>query len=205
MATIRICHSATTNGEPKFESSISIPQRLSTLHDPSKNAPFLTMIYLISRCLVSTLHTGSGIFSCLSRTPCRLQAALPRSRDQKCGFMCPTILHNTFSSLTLASKSPRFEQDLLLSRCSLSADEANLGRLRQQMSILWGNLEELKGAVTSHSPGIDQSDPWESKLSNVPFECCIEEYGQELDPEDIAGATPDEFVRIFQMTKTTIT
>ncbi|KAF7194474.1 Protection of telomeres protein 1 [Pseudocercospora fuligena] len=44
-----------------------------------------------------------------------------------------------------------------------------LARVREKMFILWGNLEETGGV---------------GQVSNTPFECCIQEYGVELDDYD---------------------
>ena len=92
--------------------------------------------------------------------------------------------------------------------CSLRQDETNLSRLKIQLSTLWGNLEEIKtkAAMLDDEPQLDgvMSDPWNGQLSNVPFECCIEEYGQMLDPEDRHDTSSEDFIRLFQMTNTSI-
>ncbi|KXS97459.1 hypothetical protein AC578_7355 [Pseudocercospora eumusae] len=44
-----------------------------------------------------------------------------------------------------------------------------LARVREKMFILWGNLEETGGV---------------GQVRNIPFECCIQEYGVELDDHD---------------------
>ncbi|KAF2161297.1 hypothetical protein M409DRAFT_28336 [Zasmidium cellare ATCC 36951] len=50
----------------------------------------------------------------------------------------------------------------------LRAEPRLLAKLREKMFVLWGNLEEGGG----------------EGLSNLPFECCIQEYGIEMDEED---------------------
>ncbi|KAI5207377.1 hypothetical protein E4T39_01856 [Aureobasidium subglaciale] len=72
----------------------------------------------------------------------------------------------------------------------LRHETQTLAQLREQMAILWGNLEELKADATAkHQPyPPDPSDPsvvaGGMKLSNLPFHCCVEEYAQELDEAD---------------------
>lgn len=65
-----------------------------------------------------------------------------------------------------------------------------LRRLREKLFVLWGNLQEKK--------------PWED-LSNVPFECCIQEYGieEELDDRKKDPATLG-WRRMYGMFGTTI-
>lgn len=67
-----------------------------------------------------------------------------------------------------------------------------MAKLREQMSILWGDLEELKTAASLKQQPFPSSEGVSAQdmgLSNMPFFCCIQEYGQELDEED----RPDEF------------
>ncbi|KAK4630985.1 Protection of telomeres protein 1 [Fulvia fulva] len=64
-----------------------------------------------------------------------------------------------------------------------------LAQLREKMFLLWGNLEESGG----------------ESLSNSPFECCICEYGTELDNDDPAkDDAPLGWQRMFGMFGTTI-
>ena len=69
------------------------------------------------------------------------------------------------------------------------------------MAILWGNLEELKIAAREKDQAYPSEDPAASSgLSNLPFECCIREYAQELDAED--NETEDgeaAYVRLYGM------
>ena len=55
----------------------------------------------------------------------------------------------------------------------LRNDHQLLARLREQLCILWGNLEEK---------ATDEA------VSNRPFECCLMEYGVEMDDDDPAKA-----------------
>lgn len=75
---------------------------------------------------------------------------------------------------------------------SLRSNTQTMAKLREQMSILWGNLEELKVAASLKQqpfPPLEAVSNQHMGLSNMPFYCCIQEYGQELDEED----RPDEF------------
>jgi len=81
-----------------------------------------------------------------------------------------------------------------------------MAKLREQMAILWGNLEELKVAASLKQqpfPSSGTASAHDMGLSNLPFYCCIEEYGQELDEED----RPDEFTAyttLYALAKTRI-
>lgn len=71
----------------------------------------------------------------------------------------------------------------------LRHDRKLLARLREKMFLLWGNLEENGG----------------ENLSNPPFECCIYEYGIELDMDDPArDNAPSGWQRMYGMFGTTI-
>jgi protection-of-telomeres protein 1 len=72
---------------------------------------------------------------------------------------------------------------------SLRRDPQTLAKVREQMAILWGNLEELKVAASQNQQPFPSREGSHMGLSNLPFYCCIKEYGQELDEED----RPDEF------------
>ncbi|GAM89063.1 hypothetical protein ANO11243_070970 [Dothideomycetidae sp. 11243] len=85
----------------------------------------------------------------------------------------------------------------------------SLNQLAQSIDILCGNLRELKDEQLAGSAA-DQTEPsadpdaWSGKLSNIPFECCIQEYGQQLDAEDMAPGDETTWTRIFAMFETTI-
>ncbi|KAI7500267.1 hypothetical protein KC367_g3785 [Hortaea werneckii] len=65
-----------------------------------------------------------------------------------------------------------------------------LAKLRERLCILWGNLEE-KGP--------------DEPISNRPFECCVLEYGQEMDDEDEEKAlVPMGWKRLHRLVGTTI-
>lgn len=67
---------------------------------------------------------------------------------------------------------------------------ALLASVKHQLSILWGNLEERgKGEA----------------ISNVPFECCLFEYGVQMDEDDPERASqPMGWLRMFGLFGTTI-
>ena len=79
--------------------------------------------------------------------------------------------------------------------------------LREKLAILWGNLEERKleafQANTPYPPtagnagDISRTNTVDLSLSNLPFECCIREYGQELVEED--DAETSKWIQIFGM------
>ncbi|KAK5698942.1 hypothetical protein LTR97_006591 [Elasticomyces elasticus] len=72
----------------------------------------------------------------------------------------------------------------------LRSNSQMLAKLREKMCILWGNLEEKTEVEVA---------------SNRPFECCIQEYGIELDDEDPEKADmPLGFKKLFRMFGTTI-
>lgn len=71
----------------------------------------------------------------------------------------------------------------------LRRDSTLLKKLREKMFILWGNLEESGG----------------QGLSNLPFECCIQEYGIEMDEDDPArGKATLGWKRMYSMFGVTI-
>jgi hypothetical protein len=72
----------------------------------------------------------------------------------------------------------------------LRANQALLSKVKQQLFLLWGNLEEKKE---------------DEVVSNRPFECCLMEYGIEMDDEDPEKATtPFGYKRVYAMSSTTI-
>ncbi|KAJ9618961.1 hypothetical protein H2203_008777 [Taxawa tesnikishii (nom. ined.)] len=93
----------------------------------------------------------------------------------------------------------------------ISNDSAKLQALRDKLFVLWGDLEEKKSEAQSR--GLPSSLPGEvireDMLSghapdNVPFECCIREYGQQVDPEDMSEDTLMGWIRIFEIFETRI-
>lgn len=73
----------------------------------------------------------------------------------------------------------------------LRTDKALLAKVKQQMFLLWGNLEEEKE---------------DEEVSNRPFECCLMEYGIEMDDDDPdKKKTPFGYRRFYAMFGTTIT
>ncbi|KAG6096848.1 hypothetical protein E4U31_005294 [Claviceps sp. LM219 group G6] len=102
---------------------------------------------------------------------------------------------------------------LNLDATDLRHDDATLGRLRQRMFILWGDLEEHKAQAqnrtlqtkpyTKVGPPADSDDEAEDAVeqgsvvhavSNRPFGCCIRQYGVRQDArrveEDSGGPAP---------------
>lgn len=72
----------------------------------------------------------------------------------------------------------------------LQSNPQLLAKLREKLFTLWGNLEEK-----------DADTP----LSNRPFECCIGEYGVEMDDDDPEKAdVPFGWKRLYRMFETTI-
>ena len=72
----------------------------------------------------------------------------------------------------------------------LRTDAALLAKVRQQLFVLWGNLEEKKD---------------DEAVSNLPFECCLMEYGIEMDDDDPDKAkAPMGYSRQYAMFGTTI-
>lgn len=86
--------------------------------------------------------------------------------------------------------------------CDLRTDTNALGKLRERLSLLWGNLEQLKAEKRKRAeatkarkkakqPPLDSSDaegtstqpqgsapqPNNLELDNQPFACCIRQYG----------------------------
>ncbi|KAK4505694.1 hypothetical protein PRZ48_003659 [Zasmidium cellare] len=70
----------------------------------------------------------------------------------------------------------------------LRAEPRLLAKLREKMFVLWGNLEENGG----------------EGLSNLPFECCIQEYGVEMDEDDTAKKETLGWQRMYSMFGVTI-
>ena len=72
----------------------------------------------------------------------------------------------------------------------LRNDHQLLAKLREQLCILWGNLEE-------------KAD--DAAISNRPFECCLMEYGVEMYDANCAnGSNPYRFKRMYRMCGVTI-
>ena len=72
----------------------------------------------------------------------------------------------------------------------LYKDAALLAKVKQQLFLLWGNLEEKKD---------------DEELSNLPFECCVMEHGVPMDDSDPRkAATPFGYIRMYAMFGTTI-
>ncbi|GJN74547.1 hypothetical protein PLICBS_008638 [Purpureocillium lilacinum] len=94
---------------------------------------------------------------------------------------------------------------------NLRHDRKNLDALRQQLFILWGDLEEHKSrdtkrAATGHDNPPEDSDDEStpnatSKVSNRPFSCCVQEYGIKMPESDPAKANASDSKRWERMYK----
>lgn len=78
----------------------------------------------------------------------------------------------------------------------LRQDSSLLGQLREKLYILWGDLEERKrDEVESEreakrlklAGGLEREAKQQQKPSNLPFNCCLQEYGAMRD-----GGNPGE-------------
>ncbi|KAF2719748.1 hypothetical protein K431DRAFT_271988 [Polychaeton citri CBS 116435] len=74
----------------------------------------------------------------------------------------------------------------------LRQDAKLLAKLREKLFCLWGNLEETKSPQSAQT------------LSNVPFECCIREYGQPVDIRDKSENASTDYIRLYQLFGVTI-
>jgi protection of telomeres protein 1 len=117
-----------------------------------------------------------------------------------------------------------------LDASDLTHDQRTLEQLRNRMFLLWGNLEEKKSEANEtqkkpvakkqnlpqlEKPPLDSSDredngscdSWESEVSNLPFMCCIQQYGvcvtRAGSPTDEA-APRQEWTRVFALFGTKI-
>lgn len=94
-----------------------------------------------------------------------------------------------------------------LDACDLRRNPEILGKLRQKMFILWGNLEEEKSSHRSQTPRsgddvrLDSSDDETvgMKISNQPFPCCIKQYGIKVLEQDAGKATAGNNLRWERM------
>ena len=64
----------------------------------------------------------------------------------------------------------------------LREDATLLNQLREKLYILWGDLEEQKrqedtGERKAKRKKLDSEDEETQKPSNLPFSCCLQEYG----------------------------
>jgi len=83
---------------------------------------------------------------------------------------------------------------LKLDAVDLRKDGKMLHQLREKLFLLWGNVEEI---VTGQAgEGVE--------ASNQPFECCVAEYGVEVDVQDRRVRGQREWIRVFEMFGVTI-
>ncbi|KAH7067584.1 hypothetical protein BKA63DRAFT_424734 [Paraphoma chrysanthemicola] len=82
----------------------------------------------------------------------------------------------------------------------LKSDIKTLKLLEEKMFILWGNLLELKTELRLR--GTDMPlPPGDNRLQNKSFDCCIEEYGHQVD---ISEKTPAGYQRMHRLAATRI-
>ncbi len=114
-----------------------------------------------------------------------------------------------------------------LDASDLRHDDETLGRLRQQLFTLWGDLEEKKAAQwkrdhkppakkpAGDKPPLDSSDdergrverPSSSHVRNKPFACCLQQYGVKVAARGAAEANAGDgqkWERVFGMFGTRI-
>lgn len=83
---------------------------------------------------------------------------------------------------------------------SLKSDIKTLKLLEEKMFILWGNLLELKTELRLR--GTDMPlPPGDNRLQNKAFDCCIEEYGHQVD---ISEKSPAGYQRMHRLAATRI-
>lgn len=111
---------------------------------------------------------------------------------------------NTQATPTMWLHVPHKSAEYLhkLDATDLCADQKSLNQLRELLAVLWGNLEEIKSAALRNENNNEDHDIWKGALSNVPFECCIVEYGQPLNGDDDGGK--DDWIQMFEMRETTV-
>ncbi len=80
-------------------------------------------------------------------------------------------------------------------RRSLRRDKDTLGKLKELLWILWGDVGELKD---KHK---DNFNPVITRPSNLPFYCCIQEYGVK-DLQSTLETKP--YARLHRIAYTTI-
>jgi protection of telomeres protein 1 len=90
------------------------------------------------------------------------------------------------------------EGDYLLNMeaSNLKRNPRELGKLKERLFVLWGDLEELKAEAGE--------DVTEFKPHNRPFECLIKEYGIEARDENGVKVGSDEYERLFRLWGTTV-
>jgi protection of telomeres protein 1 len=98
--------------------------------------------------------------------------------------------------LLVAGKDGEYLLDMAPS--DLRTDPQKLGRLREKLFVLWGDLQEQKEARGNCDIATD------IKPSAKPFECLIKEYG--IPARDEHGQVKDdlEFDRMFRIWGTTV-
>jgi len=83
---------------------------------------------------------------------------------------------------------------LKLDAVDLRKDPKLVDQLREKLFLLWGNVEEVvRGQVGE-----------DVEVSNQPFECCVAEYGVEMDSEHRRVRRQREWVRVFDFFGVTI-
>ncbi|CAN9335836.1 unnamed protein product [Alternaria alternata] len=75
-----------------------------------------------------------------------------------------------------------------------------LNQLEEKLFILWGNLMELKTELRDRATDLPLP-PGDNRLTNKPFDACIEEYGAEVP---ISAENPYGYQRMFKLSQTKI-
>lgn len=75
-----------------------------------------------------------------------------------------------------------------------------LKQIEEKLFLLWGNLLEIK--IDLRLRGNDLPlPPGDNRLKNLPFDCCIEEYGHEVP---IVDSNPEGYQRMHHLAQTFI-
>ncbi|CAI6341202.1 unnamed protein product [Periconia digitata] len=94
-------------------------------------------------------------------------------------------------------------QNLLqMDACDLANNPNILHKLEEKMFIMWGNLQERKIALWKEKKirlPLSTDDP-QLQLNNLPFECCLEEYGEAVG----AYGEATDWIRRYSPFNTTI-
>lgn len=130
----------------------------------------------------------------------------------------PTVADQQQPQMWLHVQHRAAEYLLRLKACDLTRNNNALAQLREKFAILWGNLEERKlGCQKANLPyppppstkgkgkekETAQMGQRDDELSNLPFTCCIQEWGHPVDKKDLEEY-PSGFIRIYRLAGTTI-
>lgn len=142
---------------------------------------------------------GSGDSLFLSRTHTSLlvrqQRGIPCSSAMRARSTCLAWMLLSRSLIIIDFGGTNYILSPYVDRNALS-----LKQLEAKFFILWGNLLELKEELTPKGVQfpLPSNDP---RLKNMPFECCIWEYGDKIKP---TPAWPLGYQRMLKLMHTTI-